>query len=153
MAAIGAVVVAGAVAVVFAVGLVVLFVIAEQVGERETVVNGDVVDAGPGGAIVVVEQVGGGGHTAGYLADQAAFAAPVAPHRAAIAVVPFRPLRGERADLIAAEAKVPRLGDELDRCQHRVLPYGGEEGSVAVKAVRAARQRGGEIEAETVDVA
>src|SRR4051812_25747581 len=109
MAAIIAVVVVGSVAIVFAVGFVVLLVIAEQIRQRKTVMDGDVVDGGAGTAIVVVEQIGGGGHTPRYFADQAAFAAPVAPHRAAIAVVPFRPLRGEGADLIAAQAEVPGL--------------------------------------------
>src|SRR4051794_27094501 len=103
MAAIVAVVVVGAVAVVLAVGLVVLLVVAEQIGQRKTVMDRDVVDAGPRRAVVVVEKIGGGGHAARYLADQAAFAAPVAPHRASIAVVPFRPLRRERADLITAQ--------------------------------------------------
>src|SRR3954471_20454425 len=102
MAAIVAVVVVGAVAIVLAIGFVVLVVVAEQIGQRETVMDGDVIDAGAGRAVVVMEQVGGSGHAARDLADQAAFAAPVAPHRAAITVVPFRPLRGKRADLIAA---------------------------------------------------
>src|ERR1700729_2167892 len=101
----------------------------------------------------MVEQVGRTGHPARDFADQAAFAAPVAPHRAAIAVVPLRPLRWKPADLIAAHAEIPGFGDELHRRQHRVLPDGGEEGAVAVEATRPARQRGGEVEAEAVDVA
>src|SRR5258705_9554120 len=111
MAAIVAVIVVGAVAIVLAIGLVVLLVVAEQVGQRETVMHGDVIDAGPRIAAVMIEQIGGAGHAAGHLADQAAFAAPVTPHRAAIAVVPFRPLRGKRADLVAAEADVPGFAD------------------------------------------
>ena len=58
MPAIVAVVVAGAVAIVFAVGLVVLLVVAEQIRQRETVMDGDVVDAGARCAIVMVKQVG-----------------------------------------------------------------------------------------------
>ena len=58
MAAIVAVVVVGAVAIVLAVGLVVLVVVAEQVGQRETVMDGDVIDAGAGRAVVVMKQVG-----------------------------------------------------------------------------------------------
>ena len=42
MAAIVAEIVVGAVAIVLAIGLVVLLVVAEQIGERETVMNGDV---------------------------------------------------------------------------------------------------------------
>src|SRR5258706_3069261 len=111
----------------------------------------DWVDAGAGRPAVVVEQVRRAGHAAGYFADQAAFAAPVATHRAAITVIPFRPLRRERADLIAAHPEVPRFSDQLHRSQHRVLPDRGEEGGVAVEAVRSARQRGGEIEPEAID--
>src|ERR1017187_3720793 len=115
IAAIVAVVLAGAVAVVFAIGLVVLFVVTEQIRQREAVMHGDVIDAGARRAAVVVEQVGRAGHAAGHFADQAAFAAPVAPHRAAIAVVPFRPLRRKGADLIAAQPEVPWFGDQLHR--------------------------------------
>src|ERR1700674_5209826 len=115
MAAIVAEVVAGAVAIFLAVILVVLFVVAEQIRQREAVMHGDVIDPGARRAAVAVEQVGGAGHAAGHFADQAAFAAPVAPHRAAITVVPFRPLRRKRADLIAAHAEVPWFSDQLHR--------------------------------------
>ena len=114
--------------------------------------HGDVIDAGARRAAVVIEQVGRAGHAAGHFADQAAFAGPIAPHRGAITVVPFRPLRGKCADLIAAEAEVPRLGDQLHRGQHGILPDRGEEGAVAVETVRSARQCGGEIEPEAIDV-
>ena len=57
----------GAVAIVLAVGLVVLFVVAEQIGEREAVMHGDVIDAGARAAAVMVEQVGRAGHAAATL--------------------------------------------------------------------------------------
>ena len=101
----------------------------------------------------MIEQVGRAGHAAGDFADQAAFSAPVAPHGAAIAVIPFRPLRRERADLVAAKAHVPGFGDQLYRGEYRVLPHRGEEAAIALKSIRAPRQRGGEIESEAVDVA
>src|SRR5262249_3568648 len=62
MPAIVAVIVVCAVPIVFAVGLIVLLVVAEEISERETVMHGDVVDAGARCAAVVVEQVGGRGH-------------------------------------------------------------------------------------------
>src|SRR5262249_44140704 len=55
---IGADVVVRAVAILFAVHLVVLLGVADQVGEREPVVHGDVVDAGGRAAPAAVEQVG-----------------------------------------------------------------------------------------------
>ena len=151
-AAIGAVVVVGAVAVVLAVGLVVLVLVAHEIGEREAVMHRDVVDAGARAAAVVVEQVGGAGHAAADLAEQVAFAAPVAAQRSAIMIVPFRPAGRKAADLIAAGADVPRLGDQLDAGQHRILPDRGEERGAAVEAVWSAAERAGEIEAEAVDV-
>src|SRR5258708_334696 len=99
---------------------------------------GIVVAAGAERTAIAVEPVGRGGHAAEDLADQAAFAAPVTPHRAAIAVIPLRPLRGKRTALIAAHSEVPRLGDQLHRSQYRVLPDRGEEAAVAVEAVRPA---------------
>src|ERR1700754_3302326 len=110
MAAIVAVVVVGAVAIVLAVRQIVLLVVGEEIGEREPVVHGDVVDGGAWVAAVMPEQVGRCRHAARYFADQAAFAAPVAPHRAAITVVPLRPLRRKGADLVAAQPHVPPLG-------------------------------------------
>src|SRR5581483_11165130 len=89
----------------------------------------------------------------GHFADQAALSAPVASHRAAITVVPLRPLRGKRPDLITAEAEVPRFGHQFYRRQHRVLANRGKKRTVAIEPVRAACQRGGEIEAEAVDMA
>src|ERR1700745_3099844 len=115
--------------------------------------HGDVVDGGARAATVVPEQVGGRRHAARYFADEAAFAAPVASHRAAITGIPFPPLRGEAADLVAAKADVPWLGHQLDPRQHRVLPDGGEEAARVVETVRSARKRGGESKAEAVDVA
>ena len=153
MAAIGAVIVAGAVAIVLAVRFVVLLVVAEQVLQRESVVDGNVVDAGARLAAVVVEDIRGAGHAFADVPDQACFARPETPQRAAILVVPFRPLRGKRTDLIAAKANVPRFGNELDRGEDGILSYGGEEAAAAIETVGATRQRGGEIEAESIDVA
>src|SRR5262245_33699396 len=149
MAAIVALVVVGAVAIVLAIGEIVLLVIGKQVGERETVMHGDVVDGSTGGAALMTEEVGGRRHPAGDFTDQTAFAAPVTPQRAAVAVVPFRPLRGKLADLVAAEADIPGLGDELDLRQHRILADCGEEAARTIKAARRARQRGGEVKAKT----
>src|SRR5260370_5308664 len=132
MAAIGAVVLVGAVAIALAIGLVVFFVVAEQILEREAVMHGDVIDAGARRAAVMVEQVGRAGHAAGHFADQAAFAAPVAPHRGAITVVPFRQLRRKRADLIAAQPEIPGLCDQIPRRTHRALPDVGRASTVGL---------------------
>ena len=68
--------------------------------------------------------------------------------------LPFhsRPLRREVADLVATRADVPRLGDQLDLADDRVLLHELEEGREPVDVVELARQRRGEVEAEAVDV-
>ena len=58
----------------------------------------------------------------------------------------------EVADLVAALADVPRLGDQLHLADHRVLLDEVEEGGQPVDLVELARQRGGQVEAEPVDV-
>ena len=150
-AAIDAQIVVRSVAIVFAVGLIVLVLVAHQVFEREAVVHGDVVDAAARAAAVMLELHGRAGHAVGEVAGDIVIAAPEAAQGLAIGVVPFRPAVGEGADLVAAVADVPGLGDQLDVAQHRVLPDGGEERRVAVEG-RQAAERGGEIEAEAVDV-
>ena len=49
------------------------------------------------------------------------------------------------AQAVAVGAQVPRLGDQLDAAEQRVLRHGGEKSAVA-------GERGGEVEAEAVDV-
>ena len=59
---------------------------------------------------------------------------------------------GEIADLITAFAHVPRLGDELYLRDDRVLVDDFEEGVQLVHATGIAREGGGEVETETVDM-
>src|SRR5262249_23617530 len=117
-----AVVVRRAVAIVLAVRLVVLLVVADEVVQRETVMRGDEVDAGPGPAAALVEQVGRPGQPPRDVADQPAVTAPESAHRVSELVVPLRPARRKTADLIAAEADIPRLCDQLYPRQHGILP-------------------------------
>ena len=89
-----------AVAVVLAVGLVVLVVVAREVGEREAVVGGDEVDRGRGPAVAVAEQVARPGEPGGEVLQAVPSAARAAwartsliqkrAHGVAEAVVPLR---------------------------------------------------------------
>ena len=145
-------VVAFAVAVVLAVGLVVLLVVRHQVGQREAVVTGDEVDARawppPGGFV----EVRGPGQPRGEFAEGRGFAPPVVAHNVAILPVPFGPQTWKVADLITALADVPRLGDQLDLADHRILLHQIEEGRQPVDVVELPGQRGGQVEAEAVDM-
>src|SRR5262249_37032273 len=126
--AIGAVIVLRPVAIVLAVGLVVLALVADQVGEGEAVMNRHMIDARARRAPVAPEQIGGAGHSAAEFADAIAFAGPVTSQRSAKLVVPFRPARRKGAHLVASGTHIPGLGNQLDARQSGVLSDRGEEG-------------------------
>ena len=113
--------------------------------------GGDEVDARPRLAAAAVEQVARTRDAARELRQHAVVALPVGADRVAELVVPLGPARRELADLIAARADVPRLGDQLDAAQHRVLAAHVEEAAALVEAVRLAGEDRGKVEAEAVD--
>ena len=78
-------------------------------------------------------------------------AAPEAADVVAVAVVPFEPGRGEVAELVAAGADVPGLGDQDAVGEQRVGGDGAEGFGVRVEALRGAAEDRGEVEAEAVD--
>ncbi len=80
-------------------------------------------------------------------------AAPEVAHRVAVDAVPLRPQDREVADLVAAGADVPGLGDQLDLREDRVLVDYVEERRQPVDIEELAGQRGGQVEAEAVHVA
>ena len=86
-------------------------------------------------------------------APTARVAAPEVPHRVAIHPVPLGPENREIADLVAALADVPRLGDQLHLGEDRILVDDVEERREAVDVVELAGERRGEVEAEAVDMA
>ena len=129
-------VVVGPVAVALLVGLVVLLVVGDEVGEREAVVGGDEVDRRERVAAVVLVEVARAGQPLGELAD-VRLAAPEVAHRVAVDAVPLRPQDREVADLVAARADVPRLGDQLDLREHRVLMDDVEERATGGRRRRA----------------
>ena len=101
----------------------------------------------------MVEHVGRAGHAAAEFAEQTAFSRPVAAQSSAEVIVPFRPAGRKASDLIAAGADVPRLGDQLDVGEHRILPDRSEERRAAIEAVRPRPSVRGQIEPEAIDVA
>ena len=152
LAAVPGAVVGFAVVVAFAVGVVVLLVVGHEVAHGKAVVRRDEVDRGhraPGGAFV---EVRGTGQAGGEFAQGRGLAAPEVADRVAVFAVPLGPLRREVAHLVAARADVPRLGDQLDLGDDRVLLDEFEEGGQLVHVVELAGQGGGEVEAEAVDV-
>ena len=99
-----------------------------------------------------VEQVGRGGHAPGKLGQLPFVAFPERPHIVAKAVIPLSPARREAADLIASGAAVPRLGNQLDLTQQRVLAAGHQKAVALIKTIVITAQNGRQIEPEAIDV-
>ncbi len=151
-AAVPGTVVAFAVAVAFAVGLVVLVVVRHEISEREAVVRGDEVDARVRTARRALVKIRAAGQPVRELGKRSIRAAPEVPHRVAILAVPLRPERRKVAHLIAALADVPGLGNQLHLADDRILLDEIEKRRQAIDLVQFARERRGQIETKAVDV-
>ena len=134
-----------AVAIVLAIEFIVLLLVADEIAQSEAVMRGDVVDSGLGRASVGAEDFARPGEPLRQLSDTCPARQPEGADVIAEAVVPFAPARQKAAEVVTIRSDIPGLGDQLDALQQRVLPERGEKGAVAGK-------RGGEIEAEAVDV-
>src|SRR5882724_7985142 len=137
--------------VVFAVRFVVLLVVGNQVAQREPVMGRDEIDAGMRPATAPVEQVARPGDAGGEIAELALIPPPVSAHRIAESIVPLRPAGREAADLVSAGSQVPRLCDQLDAGQDRILATAVEKAAALVEAVRPAAEYRRQVEAESID--
>ena len=132
--------------------LVVLFVIGDEVTQREAVVCDHEVDGSHGLATRRAIQVGGPCEARGEVGQRGEFSAPEVTHRIAVPAVPLGPQGWEAAHLVAVRAHVPRLGDELDLRDDGILVDQIEESGQAVDFGKLTGQGGGEVEAEAIDV-
>ena len=152
-AAVPAQVIVDAVAVAFAVGLVVLVVIGDQVVEGEAIVAGYKVDAIDRQPSLVLIEIGTAGQAGSHGAHQSRIALDEAADIVAIAAVPLRPaIPWKMPDLIQSGG-VPGLGDHFGIGQFVIqldLPHHRRMG--AGHPVLAPRQDGAFIEAEAIDV-
>src|SRR6185312_15555730 len=142
----------GAVAVVLAIGFVVLGIVADEILEREAIVAGHEVDAGVRLTSIILVEVAGAAEAGGELVDQSPFALPEAPDAVAILAIPLGPEDRKIADLVAARADIPGFGDQLDLGDRRVLVDDVEKGAEAVDLVKLPGQRARQVETEAVDV-
>ena len=150
-AAVPRVVVRMAVAVVLAVGRVVAVVVAHQVAQAEAVVRAQEVDAGRGGAAVVVELGRRAREAVGERPAVAPAAQPPRAHRVAEAVVPLHPAGREPAQPVAVGAEVPGLGDPFQAGEQRVGADGGKQRRAGIEVAAAvAPGSDREVEAEAV---
>ena len=145
-------VVVRSVPILLSVRLVVLVVVADQVQQREAIVSGHEVHAGRRPAAPRLVEVARSRQAVGEVRHLAAVPLPVSADRIAVAPIPLRPAGRKVAHLVAAFSQVPGLGDELDLADQRVLVNHVEEGREAVDLVELPGQRGGQVEAEAVDV-
>src|SRR5690606_37013504 len=138
-------------AVVFTLGFIVLVVVRDEVPQRQTVVRGDEVHAGCGHAPTRCVQVTTAGATVSELTDAAAGAAPEGPHRRSLAAHRLCPPDRKRAELVAAFADVPRLGDELEFTQRGRLMNQREERRELIYLMELARQSRRKVESTAID--
>src|SRR5690606_164227 len=128
-------IVVGTVAVVFAIGVVVLVVVGHQVLQGEAIVSGDEINRGVGPSAALIKQVAGGGQAARKLWQLTAIATPEGTYCTANAIIPFHPAWRESADLITTDATVPGFCDEFKLAQHGVLTAGEMEAVAFIEAI------------------
>src|ERR1700728_2030080 len=109
------------VVVIFVVGFVMLLLVRSHVGERKAIVRCDEIYRRPRLSEAAVKQIRGTSQARRKIGAQPCVAAPETAHGIAEAVVPFGEARRMIAELIAAGADVPRLGNQLALRQDRML--------------------------------
>ena len=97
------------VAVLFAVRFVVFVIVADEIGQRKSVVRRDKIDAGIGATAIVLVKIGTAGEPVSHFPDAALVPFPETANDIAVFAVPLRPQDGEISDLITAFPNVPRL--------------------------------------------
>ena len=147
-----AIILAMAVLIFLAIDLVVPFTVADQIIEREAVVTGHKIDARGRTTSVAFENIAGTMQAPRELGQHAGITAPEAAHGVTIAIVPFTPTGRKAPQLIASRADVPRLRNQLDARQRRVLLHGVEEAAALIEAVRLPPEHGREIEPKAIDL-
>ena len=152
-AAVPAAVVVRAVAVLLAVGLVVLAIVGDEVIQREAVVAGDEVHALLGLSLLVTIDVGTAEQPVRHIADRAGIAPREAADIVAEPAVPLLPpVADERADLVEAGG-IPGFGDELGAREHGVVLDVPQNRGVRRGTPRfVARENGRQVEAESIHV-
>ncbi len=105
--------------VVFTVRFVVPPLVADDVGQREAVMACNEIDAGERRSATPLEDVRRTAQTLRELAGGVVVTAPEAAHGVPEAIVPLRPVPREMAELVAAGARVPGLGDQLGATARR----------------------------------
>src|SRR5687767_14406704 len=121
-----------AVVIIFAVGFVMLFVVRNQVVQRETIVGGNKVNAGVRFAFIVFVKIRTSGKAVGKFSQGTFFAPPEIADAIAVLAIPFAPTRREIAYLVTVIANIPGLGDKFNLRNDRILVNDIEKGAHSV---------------------
>ena len=140
-----------AVAIVLAVGGVVLALVRDEIDEREPVMGGEEADASRCVAAAAAKDVGRAGKTRRERARHPGIAAPEAAYVVAVAVIPFEEPAGEVAELVSAGTDVPRFGDQDPAADFGIVEHCPEQRGIGIEAVDAPAEHRCKIEAEPVD--
>src|SRR6185369_14438407 len=138
-----------AVAILFAIGLIMAGFMGDEVRQREAIMGGEKIDGATD--LAAREDVGGSRKPGREHTDGAGIAAPETPHIVTVAVVPFQPGRGKAAELIAAGADIPRLGDQDAIGEQGVGGDLAEQGGLGIEAYAGSPHNRCEIETKSVD--
>src|ERR1043166_6708985 len=96
--------------IILAIGLIVLAVVAHQVIERKTDMGRNEINACRRTAAVMLIEIAGACQAVREIRKLPKIAFPVAPHRVAVAAVPFSPIQGKVSTLVTSFSYVPWIG-------------------------------------------
>src|SRR5436305_5957176 len=127
-------------------------VVADQIGQCESIVGCNEVHARVRPPAVMFIEIGASGESIRHLSNATFVAFPKTPDGVAIFAIPFRPGHREVAHLIAAFSDVPRFCDQFDLREYRVLLNYLKKWMQRVESRMITRQFGREIEPKSVNV-
>jgi len=148
-----AVVIVGSILISLPIRGVVFFAIAHQVLKGEAIMACDEIDAGPWPAAPMIEDVARSGNARREIAQLTPVTPPEAPQRIAISVIPLGPSGRKSAELVGVLSDIPRLRDQLDRSQHRILLQRRKKARRGIEgAIRATGKARRQVEAKSIDM-
>ena len=136
-----AMVIAGSVTILFAVGVVVLIVKAHTIAQGEAIVSGDQVDGRVRLPLLMLKDVARGGEALGKFPQRQRLLKPEATHSITETVIPLAETGREVPHLVATVADIPRFSNQLHRRQYRVVMDSLKQRRILTIARRSANHR------------
>ena len=139
------------VSAVLAICFIVALIVARHISQGEAIVRRHEIDRRPRPPAILVELTGRAQKPCPEFLGAMTVTAPVTPHRVSKTIIPFGKFRRKFAKTVSAGANIPRLGNQSDIRQHRILAQGIEETAIAVKTMVFSGKGGGKIKAKPVN--